>query len=489
MLQSCPHLTSTTPGGPFWLSTNEESFPTQRESVSWGCKLLPRRHLIVIEECQHSSFSRASFGQVPGCRISNSLVWLTILYRSSAINITSDRETNTSQLMAHSVNYRENRAEKKLSEQDNPKKEHHRSHHRKNQDDDSRNTRERDYSKRNRDKERDARREVAEEKRSRARDAHNHGRHARENEHRMKRDHHKREDREHRYKNDRELHSQTSENISHRNPQANYRNEKEIHFPDHGQAVYKHNNYSETLSPEYEDKGLEMHYYKNEDSGEILNCYRCHYLCTNRGLCQLVEVLLNLLILVCGGISYSGTGGYTDLSSLGSLYYYTFGSAYSGFQGAEAEKVKELDVAFYQLKLPAVIATMAYSGALMSLACLLLLLGLTRIPWKFPFLLIIECVLDIAIALGYIPSVYFYFQHLIEGYNSQICQDRERMYKSKGYEGFNCSLHGADIVGGLCGCLAVIVYLLNAVAAILAFKKVRRLKGSRESDYVEGINV
>ncbi|XP_067905996.1 MARVEL domain-containing protein 3 isoform X2 [Heterodontus francisci] len=202
-------------------------------------------------------------------------------------------------------------------------------------------------------------------------------------------------------------------------------------------------------------------------------------------LCQLVEVLLNLLILVCGAISYSGTGGYTDLSSLGSLYYYTFGSAYSGFQGEEAKKVNELDVAFYQLKLPTVIAIMAYGGALMSFACLLLVLGLARVPWRFPFLMIIECALDIAIALAYIPAVYFYFQHLIAGYNSEVCKEREGMYKSKGYDGFNCSLHGADIVGGLCGCLAIIVYLLNAVAAILAFRKVRRLKSMREEVYLE----
>ncbi|XP_059848982.1 MARVEL domain-containing protein 3-like [Hypanus sabinus] len=401
--------------------------------------------------------------------------------------------------MANPANYPENRAAKDLPERDSRKKEHyHNDQHDKNhsrphksQDDGSRNTRGRDYSKQNRDPERDARREMYEGKRSRVRDPHHHGHRVRNDEHRTEREYHKGENRDHHYKREREHHSQMYENSSHSKHQPNYRHEKEIPLPDDGQ-VYRHKNHTETVSPEYiisEDKRSEMHYFNHDNSEGILNCYKCRYLCTNRGLCQLVEVLLNLLILVCGAISYSGTGGYTDLSSLGSLYYYTFGSAYSGFQGAEAEKVKELDVAFYQLKLPTVVATMAYSGALMSLACLLLVLGLARIPWKFPFLMIIECVLDIAIAFGYIPAVYFYFQHLNESYNSQVCKEREAKYKSKGYEGFNCSLHGADIVGGLCGCLAIIVYLLNAVAAILGFRKVRRLKGSRESDYVEGINV
>uniref|UniRef100_UPI00398F10FA MARVEL domain-containing protein 3 n=1 Tax=Pristiophorus japonicus TaxID=55135 RepID=UPI00398F10FA len=397
--------------------------------------------------------------------------------------------------MAQSTSYPKNSAEKNLTrgERDHPNKERHRDHRRHNdrshprrdQDGDSRNARERDYSKQNRDQDRDRRREKSEEKRSHVRDDHSNRDHTREDRHRKEREYRKRENRDHHHKREREHHSQTYEDSAHGNHQPSYRNEKEVSLPDDSQISYRHNKSPETAPPEYvitEDKRSEMHYFEPDDSGEILNCYRCRYLLTNRGLCQLVEVLLNLLILVCGAISYSGTGGYTDLSSLGSLYYYTFGSAYSGFQGAEAEKVEALDIAFYQLKLPTVTATMAYSGALMSFACLLLVLGLARIPWRFPILMMIEFILDIAIALAYIPAVYFYFQHLIEGYNSEVCKERESMYKSKGYDGFNCSLHGADIVGGLAGCLAIIVYVLNAAAAILAFRKVRRLKGMREND-------
>ncbi|XP_078400532.1 MARVEL domain-containing protein 3-like isoform X1 [Cetorhinus maximus] len=390
--------------------------------------------------------------------------------------------------MPQPTSYPENRAEKNLTrgERDHPNKERHHDHHRHNertyprrdQDGDSRNHRERDYSKQNWDRDRDRRKERSEEKRSHARGGHSNGHHTREDRDRKEREYYKRENRDHHYNRERKHHSHTDENSTNSNQQT-YRNEKEISLSHNERISYRRNNNAETTPPEYVITE-EMNYFEPEDSGGILNCYSCHYLCTNRGLCQLVEVLLNLLILICGAISYSGTGGYTDLSSLGSLYYYTFGSAYSGFQGAEAEKVKELDVAFYQLKLPTVIGIMAYGGALMSFACLMLVLGLARLPWRFPFLLIIECALDIAIGLAYIPAVYFYFQHLIKSYNSEVCKEREAMYKSKGYDGFNCSLHGADIVGGLCACLAIIVYLLNAVAAILAFRKVRRLKGMRE---------
>ncbi|XP_072374195.1 MARVEL domain-containing protein 3 isoform X1 [Scyliorhinus torazame] len=397
--------------------------------------------------------------------------------------------------MPQPSSYPENRAEKNLprSERDHPDRKRHRDHRHyndrtypsKEQDGDSRNHRERDYSKQ--DQDRDRRKERSEEKRSHARGGHSNGQHTTEDRDRKEREYHKRENRDHHYNRERKHRPRTDENSPPSN-QQNYRNEKEVSLPYDEIISHRYNNYAETAPPEYvitEDKPSEMQYLEPEDSGGILNCYSCRYLCTNRGLCQLVEVILNLLILICGAISYSGTGGYTDLSSLGSLYYYTFGSAYSGFQGAEAEKVNELDVTFYQLKLPTVVAVMAYSGALMSFACLMLVLGLARIPYRFPLLLIIECVLDVAIGLAYIPAVYFYFHYLIKSYNSEVCKEREGMYKSKGYEGFNCSLHGADIAGGLCGCLAIIVYLLNAAAAILAFRKVRRLKGKREEVYIE----
>ncbi|XP_048402619.2 MARVEL domain-containing protein 3-like isoform X1 [Stegostoma tigrinum] len=393
----------------------------------------------------------------------------------------------------------ENRAEKNLTrgERGHPNKEHHRDRHhysehsypRRDQDGDNRHHRERDYSKQSRDCERQRRKERSEEKSSHARGGYGNEHRTRENRDRKERDYYKRESRDRHHDQERKQRNfETHENYEKHSNQQRYRDEKEVSVPSDEKAPYRYNNYTETPPPEYivaEDKRSEMYYHKPEDSGGILNCHSCRYLCTNRGLCQLVEVLLNLLILICGAISYSGTGGYTDLSSLGSLYYYTFGSAYSGFQGAEAEKVNELDVAFYQLKLPTVIAIMAYSGALLSFACLMLVLGLARIPWRFTFLLIIESVLDIVIALGYIPAIYFYFQHLIESYRSEVCKEREEMYKSKGYDGFNCSLHGADIVGGLCGCLAIIIYVLNAVAAALAFRKVRRLKGMREEVYIE----
>ncbi|XP_040183725.1 MARVEL domain-containing protein 3, partial [Rana temporaria] len=201
--------------------------------------------------------------------------------------------------------------------------------------------------------------------------------------------------------------------------------------------------------------------------------------------CQLVEVLLNMLILICCAVSYNSTGGYTGISSLGGIYYYQFGGAYNGFSGADGEKAQALDVEFYNLKLPSVTASMAFGGALMTFCCFLVLLGVLRVPWRWPVWLLVECVLNVAIAIGYIPALYFYFQRLQEAYNSQVCKDRETLYSSKGYKGFTCGFHAADIGAALFACMAIIVFAMSAVLAIKGFRTVRRMKNNKPVNMLE----
>lgn len=203
----------------------------------------------------------------------------------------------------------------------------------------------------------------------------------------------------------------------------------------------------------------------------------CHHLLSIfAACCQFVEVLLNMLILICCSVSYNSTGGFTGISNLGGIYYYQFGGAYNGFSGPDGEKAQELDVQFYNLKLPTVTASMAYGGALMVFSCLMVLLGVLRVPWHWPVWLLVECVLDIAIAVGYMPALYFYFRRLQDAYNSQVCKDRETLYKSKGYQGFSCALHGADIAAALFACMAIIAFFMSAYLAINGFRTVRRQK-------------
>ncbi|CAI9583479.1 unnamed protein product [Staurois parvus] len=183
-----------------------------------------------------------------------------------------------------------------------------------------------------------------------------------------------------------------------------------------------------------------------------------------------------MLILISCSVSYNSTGGYTGITNMGGIYYYQFGGAYSGFSGADGDKAQKLDVEFYNLKLPTVTASMAFGGALMAFCCLLVLLGVLRVPWRWPVWLLVECVLDIAIAIGYIPALYFYFQRLQNAYNSQVCKDREALYSSKGYQGFTCAFHAADIAAALFACMAIIVFFMSAFLAVKGFRTVRQMK-------------
>ncbi|XP_054025956.1 MARVEL domain-containing protein 3 [Dryobates pubescens] len=215
----------------------------------------------------------------------------------------------------------------------------------------------------------------------------------------------------------------------------------------------------------------------------LLECRRCGYLRTGRALCQVMEALLAVLILACSSVSGSSTGGYTGLPSLGGIYYYHFGGAYSGFNGADGEKAQQLDQRFYLQKLPIARAAMAVGGCLLVFSCLLILLGVLRLPWHFPAWLLIECILDIIIVIGMVPALYYFFHFLLGVYNSSVCKEREQLYQSKGYQGFRCSLHGAEIATGFSGCITIMAYLLSAGLALKGYRTVHKLKQKPVQSY------
>lgn len=219
-------------------------------------------------------------------------------------------------------------------------------------------------------------------------------------------------------------------------------------------------------------------YYETHRKPALFNL---RYIPTSRGLCQLMEVFVNLLIIICAGVPYSNNGGYRDLASLGGVYAYHFGGA-NAFTGADADRVKELDRLFHQLKKPPYIFTMAFAGCVMVYASVMLGLGVFRVPYRLPPVLLVEALLNFLIGLGYIPALAFYFIKLQETYDNAICKEREQMYKSKGHKGFECQFHGADIAGGLFAVLGVFVFIFGAVLAAKAFRTVKELKSQQRNE-------
>ncbi|XP_061450285.1 MARVEL domain-containing protein 3 [Rhineura floridana] len=224
---------------------------------------------------------------------------------------------------------------------------------------------------------------------------------------------------------------------------------------------------------------------KRRDGGGLLNGPLCRALCTARACCQLLQLLLCLLTLICSSVSYHSAGGYTGLLSLGSIYYYQYGGAYSGFSGADGEKAQRLDAQFQQLKVPPAQVAMAVGGALMAFACSQIVAGLFRVPWRCPAWLVAEALLDVAIAAGLVPALYFYYHSLHAVYVSSLCKERESLYHSKGYSGFGCSLHGAEIAVGFFAGAAIVAFSLAAVLAVRGFRTVRMLQAKPPSQSYE----
>lgn len=255
----------------------------------------------------------------------------------------------------------------------------------------------------------------------------------------------------------------------------NHRDKQRYTDPQRDPRVYEDTRYHSQAAPSSYAENSSSYYDDSQTYHREEALYNLGYLTTSRGVCQGLEFTLSLLIIICAGVNYSNSGRYRDIASLGGLYQYYYGGA-NAFTGAEAQKVQQLDDQFYQLKLPPYIFSMACGGALMFYAGVLLALGVFRMPYRFPPLLLGEALLDVLIGLGFLPAVAFYFIKLQEIYNNSICKEREAMYSSKALRGFECNFNGADIAGGLFGVLGVIIFPVSAVFAIRAFRRVRKMK-------------
>lgn len=193
--------------------------------------------------------------------------------------------------------------------------------------------------------------------------------------------------------------------------------------------------------------------------------------------CQMLEVLLNLLILACSSVSYNSRGATQASPAWGEFTTTSSWRAYSGFSGADGEKAQQLDIQFYQLKkLPTVTVAMACSGAFMAFCCLLLTLGVLRVPWHCPrcwwLKVCCTCLLP-----GHTSGLVLLFPQPLGCLMSPLCKERRHCTRSKGYSGFSCSFHGGDIGAGIFAALGIGVFAVGAVLAIRGYQKGQEAEG------------
>ncbi|XP_048211125.1 MARVEL domain-containing protein 3 isoform X1 [Perognathus longimembris pacificus] len=220
----------------------------------------------------------------------------------------------------------------------------------------------------------------------------------------------------------------------------------------------------------------EVEYYQPEAEG-ILECHKCRYLCTGRGVVQIVEVILNAMVLMCIVASYFVLAGFSASFASGGGFGNNY---YSPFEGTELEQVRQLDQQYTVLRSPLIYGGVAVSLGLGVLTMGVLLQGaksLAKLPRKW---LLTEATFSLLAAVGYCVGIGVYLHVALQINATDTCKARERLYARKGLTWMNCQLAGTDGAAATFACLLVITYGASVVLALRSYREQKLYKDSQE---------
>ncbi|KAM5208632.1 MARVEL domain-containing protein 3 isoform 1-T1 [Hipposideros larvatus] len=220
----------------------------------------------------------------------------------------------------------------------------------------------------------------------------------------------------------------------------------------------------------------EEKYYQSEAEG-LLECHKCRYLCTGRGVVQIVEVILNGMVLMCIVASYFVLAGFSASFTSGGGFGNNY---YSPFEGTELEQVRQLDQQYTVLRAPLIYGGVAVSLGLGVLTMGVLLQGaksLSKLPRKW---LLLEAAFSLLAAVGYCIGIGIYLHVALRINATDTCKTRQRLYARKGLTWMNCQLAGTDGAAATFACLLVIMYGASVVLALRSYREQKRYKDSQE---------
>ncbi|KAM9755538.1 MARVEL domain-containing protein 3 isoform 1-T1 [Dama dama] len=230
-------------------------------------------------------------------------------------------------------------------------------------------------------------------------------------------------------------------------------------------------------SPSNPQPGLqEAVYYQSEAEG-LLECHKCRYLCTGRGVIQIVEVILNGMVLMCIVASYFVLAGFSASFASGGGFGNNY---YSPFEGTELEQVRQLDQQYTILRAPLIYGGVAVSLGLGVLTLGVLLQGaksLHKLPGKW---LLLEATFSLLAAVGYCVGIGIYLHAALQINTTDTCRTRERVYARKGLTWMNCQLAGTDGAAATFACLLVVMYGASVVLALRSYREQKQYKDSQE---------
>ncbi|XP_029446161.1 MARVEL domain-containing protein 3-like [Rhinatrema bivittatum] len=213
---------------------------------------------------------------------------------------------------------------------------------------------------------------------------------------------------------------------------------------------------------------------------------KCSNMCSKRGILQFVEVAVGLLVLICVVASYAVITGYTSSAGMG-IGSFNIDSAYSPFEGAELQQVRDLDMQYSHLRAPAVYGGVAFTLGVGAATLFFLLTGAKPLHRISTRVLVAELVFDALACIGYIVAVGLYLHFIKQVNATDVCKKRERLYAGRGYNWMNCEVQGGDGAVALFALIEACLYLPSAVLCGLIIKKRRQSQGNRTpKDHLSG---
>lgn len=191
--------------------------------------------------------------------------------------------------------------------------------------------------------------------------------------------------------------------------------------------------------------------------------------------CQTLEVLPNLLILACSSVSYNSTGLHRHHQPGGSLLLPVWRGLTVVSVVLMGRVPQQLDIQFYQLKLPTVTVAMACSGAFMAFCCPLLLTPMLLWCQALPPAGDWRCAAHAYCCTR--PGLVLLFPQPLGCLRPLPCAKRGR-YCTRAKDTVASAAALGDIGAGIFAALGIGVFAVGAVGWPSGRQKVRKLKRS-----------
>uniref|UniRef100_A0A8C4QU99 Uncharacterized protein n=1 Tax=Eptatretus burgeri TaxID=7764 RepID=A0A8C4QU99_EPTBU len=160
---------------------------------------------------------------------------------------------------------------------------------------------------------------------------------------------------------------------------------------------------------------------------------------------NITGVLLCLLVLICAGASHATLAGFSSGVTSTSFGTNVGGSA---FEGKDLQRVQELDQAFNMKRAPGI---GMHHGRGVTFACSTS--GTSSLFIGF------EILFSLVAAGGCLVGIAFYLIHVLRVNASEVCSDRETLYRNHGYTWMTCDLAGEDYNKVMFSPLSVCLFL------------------------------